>query len=104
MQNIALDCAYIDKKRLSLCFDNQSFNKSNFIVKTKINQLYTPQTNGDVSPSIMQNWTKQAIECYEINSNCELCSLKNGNYSFVCQMPKIVNALVKTYGPPELSS
>ena len=65
-----------------------------------INKLYVPQTNGEISESIMQNWTKQAKECYEINSECARCSLKSGNYSFICQMPKIVKALLKTYGPP----
>jgi len=63
--------------------------------------FYAPQTNGEISGSIMQNWTQQAIECYEINSKCDECSLACGNYSFACQMPKIVNALLKTYGPPE---
>ena len=66
-----------------------------------ISDLYTPQTNGEISASIMQNWTQQAIECYEINCDCAKCSLAGGNYSFVCQMPKIVRALLKTYGPPE---
>ncbi|CDC18712.1 MAG: hypothetical protein V8R83_01125 [Candidatus Gastranaerophilaceae bacterium] len=65
-----------------------------------ISDLYTPQTNGEISPSIMQNWTQQAIECYEINSDCSKCSLAGGNYSFVCQMPKIVKALLKEYGEP----
>ena len=65
-----------------------------------ISDLYTPQTNGEISESIMQNWTLQAIECYEINSECKRCSLAHGSYSFVCQMPKIVKALLKTYGAP----
>ena len=65
-----------------------------------ISDLYTPQTNGEISESIMQNWTLQAIECYEINSDCKRCSLAHGSYSFVCQMPKIVKALLKTYGVP----
>ena len=66
-----------------------------------ISDLYTPQTNGEISESIMQNWTLQAIECYEINSDCKRCSLAHGSYSFVCQMPKIVKALLKTYGAPD---
>ena len=66
-----------------------------------ISDLYTPQTNGEISESIMQNWTLQAIECYEIHSDCKKCSLSAGNYSFVCQMPKIVKALLKEYGEPE---
>ena len=65
-----------------------------------ISDLYTPQTNGEISESIMQNWTLQSIECYEINSDCKRCSLAHGSYSFVCQMPKIVKALLKTYGAP----
>lgn len=68
---------------------------------TSISSIYTPQTNGEISPSIMQNWTKQAVECFEIHSECSRCSLRAGNYSFVCQMPKIVKALLKTYGPPQ---
>lgn len=69
---------------------------------TAITDLYVPQTNGEISPSIMQNWTLQAIECYEISCDCKKCSLHTGNYSysFVCQMPKIVNALLIAYGPP----
>lgn len=67
---------------------------------TSISDLYSPQTNGEISESIMQNWTLQAIECYEINSDCKKCSLSKGNYSFICQMPKIVQALLKTYGVP----
>lgn len=65
-----------------------------------ISDIYAPQTNGEISESIIQNWTLQAIECYEINSNCKRCSLSGGSYSFVCQMPKIVKGLLKTYGVP----
>ena len=65
-----------------------------------IDSLYAPQTNGEISSSIMQNWTLQARECYELNSDCTRCSLNAGNYSFVCQMPKIIKALLKAYGPP----
>lgn len=68
---------------------------------TYLSDYYAPQTNGEISPSIMQNWTQQAIECYEINCDCSKCSLSTGNYSFVCQMPKIVNSLLKTYGKPQ---
>lgn len=65
-----------------------------------ISDHFVPQTNGEISDSIMQNWTIQAIECYEINCDCKKCSLAFGNYSFICQMPKIVKALLKTYGEP----
>ena len=68
---------------------------------TYLSDYYVPQTNGEISTSIMQNWTLQAIECYNVDSKCDRCSLANGNYSFVCQMPKIVKALLKAYGPPQ---
>lgn len=71
---------------------------------TPISDLYVPQTDGEISDSIMQNWTTQAVECFEINSNCKKCSLAMGSYSFVCQMPKIVKSLLMTYGEPTKSS
>ena len=80
-------------------YDDPDFNSSPKILS--LSKSYRPQTNGEISDSIMQNWTKQAIECYEINSECTRCSLKAGNYSFECQMPKIIKALLKTYGPPQ---
>ena len=85
-------------KRCS-CHDSEYVVTSPATV-TPINELYIPQTNGEISESIMQNWTLQAKECYEINSVCSKCSLSSGNYSFICQMPKIVKALLKAYGPP----
>ncbi len=63
-------------------------------------ELFIPQTNGDVSDSLTQNWTLQAYECYSINSNCKECSIDLSKYSFVCQMPKIVKTLLDTQGPP----
>lgn len=80
-------------------FDEPDFSSSAQILS--LNECYKPQTNGEISTSIMQNWTKQAIECYEIKSECTRCSLNAGNYSFECQMPKIIKALLKTYGPPQ---
>lgn len=61
---------------------------------------FYPQNNGEISDSITQNWTEQALECYKLNCNCAECSVSKGNYSFVCQMPKILNALVKSLGQP----
>lgn len=46
--------------------------------------VFYPQNNGDISSSITQSWTEQAIECYSIKCNCSQCSLKNGHYSFKC--------------------
>lgn len=82
-------------------FDYEGYTTLRSCKVMSISDIYIPQTNGEISSSIMQNWTKQAVECYEIKSECSKCSLSAGNYSFVCQMPKIVNALLKTYGPPQ---
>jgi hypothetical protein len=62
--------------------------------------LYMPGNDG-MSESITQNWTEQAIECYSINCDCRKCSLRNGHYSFICQMPKVIDVLLKTTEIPE---
>ncbi len=56
-----------------------------------------------LSVSISKNWTEQAICCYRSNQNCAECSINSGNYSFVCQMPKVVKNLLKQIGEPELT-
>ena len=56
--------------------------------------------NDEMSESITQNWTEQALECYSINCNCKKCSLANGHYSFICQMPKVIDTLLETIGEP----
>lgn len=62
--------------------------------------LYMP-ANEEMSVSITQNWTEQALECYSINCDCKKCSLRNGHYSFICQMPKVIDTLIQTVGLPE---
>ena len=64
------------------------------------NDEFLPQTNGEISDSITQNWTEQALECYSIGCDCSRCSLAGGKYSFVCQMPKVIDVLIKTSGLP----
>ena len=64
--------------------------------------VFYPQNNGDISSSITQSWTEQAIECYSIKCNCSQCSLKNGHYSFKCQMPKDINILINAIGHPQV--
>lgn len=61
---------------------------------------FYPQTNGGISDSITQNWTEQALECYKLNCDCSRCSISKGNYSFACQMPKVLDALIKSLGKP----
>lgn len=64
--------------------------------------LYSPGVQ-EMSDSITQNWTEQALECYYINCDCKKCSISQGNYSFICQMPKVIDMLLQTVGEPEES-
>ncbi|MBS6603372.1 MAG: hypothetical protein KH301_06415 [Brachyspira sp.] len=64
-------------------------------------EIYTG-TNGEISSSITKSWTEQAMECYSIGCDCSRCSLKNGNYSFVCQMPKVIDILIGAIGKPRM--
>lgn len=64
--------------------------------------VFYPQNNGDISSSITQSWTEQAIECYSIKCKCSQCSLRNGHYSFKCQMPKVINILINAIGHPQV--
>lgn len=66
--------------------------------------LFHPQTNGEISDSITKSWTEQAVECYSIGCDCRKCSLAKGNYSFVCQMPKVIDILVKFAGKPVVNT
>lgn len=63
-------------------------------------EFYSPG-NDEMSESITQNWTEQALECYYINCDCKKCSLAGGNYSFICQMPKVIDTLLETIGEPD---
>ena len=69
----------------------------NKIISEEDLELYLPG-NDEMSESITQNWTEQALECYSINCNCKKCSLANGHYSFICQMPKVIDTLLETIG------
>lgn len=55
----------------------------------------------DVSASITQTWTDQAIKCYLTQADCANCTIPKGGYSFVCQMNKVVPVLLKTIGEPD---
>ncbi len=63
--------------------------------------VFIPQTNGTISDSLLKNWTQQAFECYSIKCNCAKCSINRKQYSFVCQMPKVVKELLKNNIKPE---
>lgn len=61
---------------------------------------FHPQNNGEISDSITQNWTEQAMECYRLKCDCANCSIAKGDYSFACQMPKVLDALLRGSGKP----
>ena len=61
---------------------------------------FYPQNNGEISDSITQNWTEQALECYRLRCDCSRCSIAKGQYSFVCQMPKVLDILIHLAGKP----
>lgn len=63
---------------------------------------FYPNTNVEISSSITQSWTEQAMECYSIGCDCRKCSLSKGNYSFVCQMPKVIDVLINIIGKPRI--
>ena len=66
-------------------------------------EVFVPQTNGAISDSLLQNWTVQALECYNIKCDCAKCSIKKQYYSFVCQMPKVIKNLVENHIKPDLT-
>lgn len=68
------------------------------MLNTAIQKSFQPE----ISDSITKNWTEQAIECYKLNGNCAECSIAKGHYSFVCQMPKIIEILKAMNGEPVL--
>ncbi len=71
--------------------------------KSVHSDLISPDSSGveEVSTSITQTWTDQAIKCYLTNADCANCSIPRGRYSFECQMNKVVPVLLKTLGQPD---
>ena len=57
--------------------------------------------SAEVSTSITQTWTDQAIKCYVTKADCDNCSIPRGRYSFACQMNKVVPALLSSMGRPD---
>ena len=70
----------------------------------KVNNKYIPEYTGEISSSITQSWTEQALECYSINCDCKKCSIYNGNYSFKCKMPKVIDILINLNGKPQVNT
>ncbi len=87
------------KSLLTAPFHNQAVSVASYsAVAEEIFSL-----DGDVSQSITQTWTDQAMKCHLLKGNCNECSIPKGGYSFTCQMDKVVPALLKALGPPEIA-
>lgn len=67
---------------------------------SKVKYIRSQESN-EISNSITKNWTDQAIRCYLSKCNCTECTVAQGNYSFVCQMPAVIEILLNQVGPPE---
>lgn len=65
-----------------------------------INRL-TKEEQDSISSSITQTWTDQAIKCFLTNADCSSCVIPKGNYSFTCQMYKVVPVLLESLGEPD---
>jgi hypothetical protein len=61
----------------------------------------TPEERELVSSSISQTWTDQAMKCYMCAADCGNCDIPKGQYSFVCQMNKVVPVLLENIGQPD---
>ncbi|MBY0449260.1 MAG: hypothetical protein K2X01_01365 [Cyanobacteria bacterium] len=85
------------KSVLASPFNNQALSVASY--SATVEDILTP--DGDVSQSITQTWTDQAMKCHLLQGNCNECSIPKGGYSFTCQMDKVVPALFKALGPPE---
>lgn len=59
------------------------------------------EKDSNLSNSITQNWTDQAIRCYYQNCDCSTCPISKANYSFQCQMASVVKILVAELGHPD---
>lgn len=77
-----------------------SFNAQKVVSIENEEEEFYPQNKGEISDSITQNWTEQALECYRLKCDCSLCSISKGQYSFVCQMPKVLDILINISGKP----
>jgi len=65
-----------------------------------VSEFWAQRLDEDVSASITQTWTDQAIKCYLSSANCAGCTIPKGGYSFTCQMDKVVPVLLKNLGTP----
>ena len=71
------------------------------ITELEVDSIEAPVEEKNLSSSISKTWTDQAIKCYLTKADCSNCSVMRGNYSFTCQMNKVVPILVEVLGEPD---
>ncbi len=71
------------------------------MISAAVANYWEQSVDDEVSASITQTWTDQAIKCYVSKAECATCSIPKGAYSFTCQMNKVVPVLLKTLGSPD---
>jgi len=61
------------------------------------------ETVEEVSTSITQTWTDQAIKCFLTGANCSRCIIPRSGYAFQCQMNNVVPVLVQQLHAPDIT-
>ena len=92
---IGCDKRYIvkhyDENMLNNCRENlcvisvSDFRKENYVQSEKAHY---------------RNWTNDAKNCYELQSDCNLCYIPKLKLETPCEMAKSVETLIKTLGKP----
>lgn len=60
------------------------------IVNDYVDEEFEPQNNGEISDSITQNWTEQALECYQLGCDCSKCSISRENILLYAKCQKLL--------------
>ena len=72
-------------------------------MKSGLAVKFIENSKNELAAAITQSWNEQALECYAIGCDCQKCSLRNGQYSFKCQMPKVIDMLINIVGKPKIN-
>lgn len=70
-------------------------------ILTEPSETETDDVTEEVSTSITQTWTDQAIKCFLTGANCSRCIIPRSGYAFQCQMNKVVPVLVQQLQVPD---
>lgn len=54
-----------------------------------------------LAEELLKNWTTSAINCYELNGECNRCDIPSLMRFQKCQMRRVVKELLKRLGEPK---